>query len=233
MRTTVYGLCDPATAELRYIGITVHRVSLRFAQHKHEALRGRDNSRKNNWFASVLRTGAEPSIFVIEEVDGNGFEDECFYIEYFRSLGCRLTNTAPGGEGRRGQLPEITKARIGAALRGKRQDPAFVARRTRNAKGRKHTEATLKKLRDFQSNRPPITSATKSKIANSMRGRKQSASSVALRAAAQRGKPFSDVRRKNISEGKRRARFFKLLKQSSVDHALASDYGDLLKVNTP
>lgn len=90
----IYGLFDPTTDELRYVGKTKNPAT-RIVQHMRE--KTRYVSYKNNWLKSI---GVTPVIKVIaessiEDVD----QDEQFYIEYFKSLGARLTNQTDGGTG--------------------------------------------------------------------------------------------------------------------------------------
>lgn len=62
-RITIYGLFDPVTAGLRYIGKTKHSVQSRMAQHRLEATKKRlRHIPKNRWFAKLRRGGAEPVI---------------------------------------------------------------------------------------------------------------------------------------------------------------------------
>lgn len=90
--TYIYALVDPRTSEIRYIGKTVN-LRGRFALHKHQ----RANNHKCNWFQSVVRSGFMPELVVLEETD-EWREAESFFIQYFKGMGARLTNSSKGGE---------------------------------------------------------------------------------------------------------------------------------------
>lgn len=99
LSTSIYGLCDPASGQLRYVGKTVKVLKDRLSGHLSEARRPGDNYRLR-WVRSLLREGRAPEIFLIERAGGNGDEEEKFHIAYFKSLGCELTNGTVGGDGR-------------------------------------------------------------------------------------------------------------------------------------
>jgi hypothetical protein len=88
---TVYGLVDPLSQQIRYIGQTVNVVT-RYDCHKANS--------KGTWLGSwvdTLRTmNATPEFIIIEEgIDRTSAdESELFWIHYFHSLGAKLLNTA-------------------------------------------------------------------------------------------------------------------------------------------
>ncbi len=104
----IYGLIDPRDGQLRYIGQTScgkKRFCKLIGKH---ALAPR--TYKNSWIKGLRNNGLLPEILIIEECSIDKLSElEIFYIEYFRSLGCRLTNTTEGGEGTRGKRSEETK----------------------------------------------------------------------------------------------------------------------------
>lgn len=144
MRALIYGLCDPTTGELRYVGKTVYALSKRLQQHVRYSERG-TNDHKSNWIRKV----GVPEAFVIESVDGDGLEEEMHHIAQLRSLGCRLLNHTAGGEGRTGDkhTPE-SRAKIAAAHRGRRRSAEQRKRMSDANKGRPVSEATRQKMRD-------------------------------------------------------------------------------------
>ena len=86
----IYGLIDPRNGELRYVGATT--VSLRHRLYGHVDF---PKTKSQTPLAKWLREldGESPEIFEIEAVDDSwGPEAERFYIQYFRYIGCRLTN---------------------------------------------------------------------------------------------------------------------------------------------
>jgi hypothetical protein len=100
----IYGLADPNTGELRYVGKTVMPLTQRLGFHCNRAELSRKNdTHKNNWVKKLLREGKRPEIFVVEEHEEEGLYDaEQFWISYFRSIGCYLTNATDGGPGAKG-----------------------------------------------------------------------------------------------------------------------------------
>jgi len=90
----VYGLCDPRTDELRYVGKSPYPEA-RVAGHIGEARSGTrgTNELKDAWILGLLDNGLYPSVFVIEETnDAEWKECERFWISYFKFVGCDLLN---------------------------------------------------------------------------------------------------------------------------------------------
>ncbi len=108
-----YLLIDPTTQEGRYVGKSVNpddRLSDHTKPSELEA-----HNHKNNWIKQVLSKGFEPEVYVLEthESDEEAFAAEKFWIAYFRSIGCRLTNSTDGGEGATGaKRSEETRKKI-------------------------------------------------------------------------------------------------------------------------
>src|SRR4051794_9920609 len=96
----IYGLCDPRTSELRYVGRTFRSLSHRLNQHIQEARIPSKKTHCNRWVRKLLGGDITPEIFLIEEVAGEEWrEAEGFAIAYFRFLGCDLCNQQHGGLG--------------------------------------------------------------------------------------------------------------------------------------
>ena len=114
--TFIYGLCDPRTGALRYVG-----KSKNWKQRSYEhvcASHLRRKCHKNHWIKSLLAEGYKPDAFLIEEVPSSQWEDaEREWIAYFRSIGADLTNSTSGGDGAH-DLPADVRAKIGNACRG-------------------------------------------------------------------------------------------------------------------
>ena len=98
--TYIYGLFDPRTTELRYIGKTVKQPKERLSNHI-SAARAVKKQRVARWIRGILLDGLLPELCLLETVLPNGDwqEAERFYIEYFRSIGANLVNQTQGGEG--------------------------------------------------------------------------------------------------------------------------------------
>lgn len=115
----IYGLIDPITSELRYIGYTANSIEFRGNGHWRERKRGKTH--KNNWINKLWDDyKVKPEVFQIEEIlESEWVEAECFWIDYFRSIGCNLTNNSLGGRGRiKGtKLDSVHKSKISAGLK--------------------------------------------------------------------------------------------------------------------
>jgi len=103
MKPYIYGLIDPTTKQLRYVGQTAQGPSYPTTHWK----RKRKRERKDHchcWVRSVLASGMIPEIIILQEVEieNDLSEAEIFWIAYFKMIGCRLTNMTDGGEGTRG-----------------------------------------------------------------------------------------------------------------------------------
>src|SRR5579864_1213223 len=111
----IYGLIDPITQELRYIGFTVQTLRARLSKHISDVKK--ETTHKANWIKSLLNKGLKPEIFLLQETNKNEWkEDEQWNIAYFKSIGCRLTNHTLGGDGTLGykftpdQLSNMSRA---------------------------------------------------------------------------------------------------------------------------
>lgn len=100
----VYVLCDPRVSDpverIRYVGVTRVGVDERLKRHLKEARSGRTTHR-HCWIRQLLSEGLAP---IVEAVDPGTQErawdrSESAWINHFRSLGCRLTNSCDGGLG--------------------------------------------------------------------------------------------------------------------------------------
>jgi hypothetical protein len=140
--TVIYGLADPFTGHLRYIGKTATTFRRRFDAHLGDARRGVRRPCAD-WIGALLRKGSQPEMFEIEACPpGYDWEEaEQFWIAYFRSIGCNLLNLAIGGGGALGwQAPPDTKKRMSAARMGKRMSEETKQKIGAANSGRPHTE---------------------------------------------------------------------------------------------
>jgi hypothetical protein len=143
VKNLIYGYVDPRSGELRYVGKSSSgtRRPLQFTAHR---------TRCGNWIKSLAPL--RPEIVVLEELaddctDADLNEAECHAIAYWKFLGARLTNLTLGGEGARGleKTPE-TRARLSAALRGRKVSPKHKAAISAAKIGYKHTPETRAKM---------------------------------------------------------------------------------------
>lgn len=136
----IYGLADPRSGELRYVGKS-HKGVVRLSGHIcPSGLKARGH--RTNWLKSLLALGLKPEIFVIEELpSADGLKEaERHHIAQFRALGCNLTNLTPGGDGEGTPCSPERRAKISAAQLGvpkpRRSDASYAAQAAK-ARGRK------------------------------------------------------------------------------------------------
>lgn len=93
----IYGLIDPETHTLRYIG-KAKNPERRYIEHLSIARRTKKRCYRDNWILSVLSKGLKPSLEIIEVCDDSNWqESERFWIEQAFEAGVKLTNISQGG----------------------------------------------------------------------------------------------------------------------------------------
>ncbi len=100
--SAIYGLIDPRSGHLRYIGQTYKLLPLRLLQHISNAKANR-KAHVYSWIRQLLLLKLEPEIEALEEFPtGIPFEEldeaEIFQIAYWKFLGAELTNHTEGGK---------------------------------------------------------------------------------------------------------------------------------------
>lgn len=96
----IYGLVDPITNQLRYVGKTKMKLDARIRKHLNKAnLRAR--TLKINWIKSLLKQNLKPNIVIIQQFNEPDIlnQAEIHWIKYFKDMGCQLTNHTKGGDG--------------------------------------------------------------------------------------------------------------------------------------
>lgn len=139
--TRIYGLMDPRTGVLRYIGKTSRSLQQRLRGHLFDSKKKRNH--RERWISSLLESGLEPVIEEFDCVAGDGSDAERSFIGVARALGCRLVNATDGGDGVLGRkLSADAKARIGAAnkkQKGTKRSAQMRARLSAALMGNKHS----------------------------------------------------------------------------------------------
>src|SRR6266576_2416400 len=115
--TFIYGLCDPETGEIRYVGKSKN-VEKRIREHLRPcALLA--NTHKIFWIKSLLARRLIPIFKILLVVPASIADaEEIKLIATMRASGARLTNTADGGEG--GHVGKEAHLKQAAALRGRK-----------------------------------------------------------------------------------------------------------------
>ncbi len=227
--TFIYGLHDPVTGELRYIG-KADDPEARLIAHIRDCTRNtkREKNRKANWIRSILAKGLKPVIEVIDEVSQVEWKPaESAYILFYKEAGARLVNATLGGEGygagkdhpmfgkrvspeAAARLRVLNKGRKHSAqtrakmsVAGLRRKPPTVETRAKlstSSKGHGCSPETRAKMSAAQARRKPPTAETRAKLSAASKGRKLAAETVAKIAAANTGKKRSAEVREKIRE---------------------------------
>lgn len=150
----IYGLVDPSTGYLRYIGQTTKTAEQRLKTHLANARYGR-KTHCYDWIRQLRLRCERPVLWVIQggitiktELD----LAERAWIAYFRDvLNFPLTNHTDGGEG--GSLDQLTRQKISASKKGRK---ATLTQREVRSKmsmgsgnhffGKRHTKEALVKM---------------------------------------------------------------------------------------
>lgn len=188
----VYGLCDPQTKEIRYIGVTADSPRRRYNSHTSDRRRG-VRTHKTNWMRQVFRETGRDALPAFLDVVPNDKRDQV-ERKLISENRARLVNGTDGGEGILGlKHSEETKKKISASKR----DPSLKAVRS-FAKGgfpvgSKKSEETKRRMSEAQKkrfSRQPRTEETKQKMSKAHK-----------ELWASRGpKVFSDEHKQNISK---------------------------------
>lgn len=115
----IYGIIDSTTNQLRYVGQTINFIKRKSA-HCRIAINNKNNTYVYNWLRSLYNKEIIPEFIILEKCDVNKLDElEIFYINYFKMLGCNLTNSAIGGSSKRGfKQPEEMKKKMSIIMKG-------------------------------------------------------------------------------------------------------------------
>lgn len=143
----IYGLHDPRTMDLRYIGKSDRPVERLMNQ-----MNERANTHRCHWLGELRAAGLRPVQFIIDATPfGTDWQPiECAYIAAARAMGCRLTNGTDGGDGVPGLGPE-SLARMRTAWLGRKHRPESRTKMSAANMGRKHTDEYREMMRQIMS----------------------------------------------------------------------------------
>lgn len=156
----IYGLFDPRSGELRYIGKSQSGLKRAKCHATQADLKRHGKTHKTAWVKSLLKLGIKPTFGVIAEYETLEvlYEEEQRWIKHYKELGARLTNATDGGPGRIGyHLSEETKEKIRKAR--KYQKPVKHSKETKVGLrklqlGRVHSEAIRIRMAKAHGARP-------------------------------------------------------------------------------
>lgn len=171
----IYGLVDPRTDEVRYIGKSASGMD-RPKFHAYPcALRGR--SRKNAWIKNLQATGRSYEIRVLAETSNKQalMDLEIQWIKQGFAQGWPLTNLVAGGEGRG-------------------HPPAHYERLSRQFRGVPRTGVALMRIREGAAKKRGVARSNETKQALSRAAKRQFAVHVnrVRDSRAKGGRPFVD-----------------------------------------
>lgn len=93
--TYIYGLVDPFSKDIRYVGKTDN------PKHRHRVhLKCVNDTHKDRWIKALLKNGDYPSMMILEIVKFDEWQEkERYWISLLNNKGCLLTNSSQGGQG--------------------------------------------------------------------------------------------------------------------------------------
>lgn len=185
----VYGLTDPRTGEIRYVGETVRAAAVRFSQHKTTASK-QTTPPVNAWIRGLLNEGSAPTLIELEAFESvqDMHDGECFWIGYMRSLGANLLNISEGGSTRTGY----------------RHSAETRARWSRERRGEKAGNYGKRRTPEQKAMFSAITKARWQRTPHPMLGTKRSPETIAKMAAGRKGRPISAEHKAALAAGSAR-----------------------------
>lgn len=178
----IYGLVDPRTSEVRYIGKSATGMK-RPNLHRKPSCLAKDHTHKAYWIRVLQRAGLTYAIEVLDYVTNRNELNaaECYWIGEAKAHGWRLTNLTDGGDGLSGAVfSKEHRSRISAAN-----------------KGRKLTDEQRKKISSAAKARP-YSRVKVDAMRRARLGYRHSESTKAKIGAIHRGKVLSAVTRAKI-----------------------------------
>lgn len=161
----VYGLIDPRSGGLRYVGKTERSAVARLKRHIHNAREG-VKSHVYNWLRQLLAAGLKPEVEVLERHETAEALDEAerHFIAYFRSIGCDVVNLTSGGDGSVGyRHTEQSKQKQRAKMAGRKLTPEHRASISQGMMGHLVSKAARAKSSESQRGRI-LTAEHRSKL---------------------------------------------------------------------
>lgn len=157
----IYGLLDPFTFKVRYIG-----KSIRPKQRLTNQCNEKSKTHRCNWIQNILRCGRKPIQIILQELDDKDDwqKVERRWIFVAKKYGWSLVNTTDGGDGVL-NLSGESKMKMIATWKGRKHKPESIEKMRKANIGRKYSFSTSKK-HSLQMKKRKITWADKLQKAN-------------------------------------------------------------------
>jgi hypothetical protein len=115
----IYIHIDPLTHEIRYVGVSSNWPK-RSRDHLNPSRLTKPSTHHKRWLLKLKRAGLKPIIQCLQQFNGSMpredlLQAEIYWIQYFKDIGCPLTNATPGGEGH--TISDETKRKISQKLK--------------------------------------------------------------------------------------------------------------------
>jgi group I intron endonuclease len=164
----IYGIIDPITNQIRYVGQTIN-FNKRKSSHYKTAISNKNNTHVYNWLRSLYDNFIIPEFIILEECNIELLDEtEIFFINYFRMLGFDLTNSSIGGKSRRGfKQSEEMKKKISIIMRGNTWNKGKILPEVTKQKmslshtGKTHTNISKLKVAKAKIKHKPIIQLSK------------------------------------------------------------------------
>ena len=143
MSIFIYGLADPVTGDIRYIGKSI-RPNERLTNHCND----HSSCHRTHWIQSLIAKGQRPQLVILQELpDGANWQAiEQQWIAKARSAGWALTNGTDGGDGVV-NLCDEARAKMLKTWTGRKHKPESLVKIGAASRGRKKSEASKEVMR--------------------------------------------------------------------------------------
>jgi hypothetical protein len=148
----IYGLVDPRTDEVFYVGLTTKSAQHRLNSHVRESLKADPKKRtyKQNKICAILSEDLTPSAVVLEESADWSIDDlktaEKRWIKLLKSNGLSLCNLTDGGDGNQGWIPSPeTIERLRVSVKNALSDPKVKKQMSESSRKRWDNEEERQK----------------------------------------------------------------------------------------
>lgn len=198
-KNIIYGLLDTRpgrVGELRYIGQSAVGVKRALVHRTPSSLRNNANTHRSMWIRSLHEQGLDYQVCILEELPScEGLDEaEIRLIEYYRFIGCQLTNHSLGGGGIRGhRLSELHKKKISEGRTGHRHTAEARAKMSE-----------VKLARSLARGKRTLSSDHSKKIGASLLGRTRPPEVIAKIAARNLGRKASQETREKMSKARQK-----------------------------